>query len=418
MDRLIETLQALNNYLSDSSEDNWLAFQEQLSTYESHRDEFKRDFFSTKLQSRDDLNDEMLAIFKTLTISDVEKTRYSNQRITVYECLLEINEQLTAKNIENNSLKKIIDDLGERNKIRWGRILLWSVCLSLCSLVPFFILGLGTMQQFLTTAAVISGAGLTYSVAIGIYTLYEYSPDDENPNQESYFYRLFRDNFFALLNTLLVSLAWTLLLTAVVATPVVSVLFVVGEFAFVIKEITSLTYIYFDNQIDNNLDSPLPEQQAQARHLADFNERKHAAWVNFAAALCLTVVIAAWCFVPGGLFLAAGCLLAMGVVHLLKHYAIAQNEIRMREVLRNDCNRIEELVQPNQPTVDIHPIVFPASPTNKEKVIPPKKVVDLSSNHDSTVSAVSPIRLGTFFKSDYNNTRGIDPIKPPTPHSK
>ena len=139
------------------------------------------------------------------------------------------------------------------------------------------------------------------------------------------------------------------MLIAAVTTPAVSILFVVADALMVMKEIATLAYMYLYENPRINPESSLAEQHIQARELTDFEKRKYAAWVNFVSAIVMTGLIAAWCFAPGGIFLVAGAILAMGGVYFATNYLIKQNEKKMDEVLKE---RFVEIEQGNRPSID------------------------------------------------------------------
>ena len=318
MESLILTLTALNDYLvypeNNDIED---ALAVHMEKYNADRDAFNRDFFRITIDS-DRLPQESIDnLLTTLDINKNQYGRYINQKITVYQFLTELNTTL-----DNPRLTDAIALIDEHNKTRWKAMTAWIALLSTGSVVPFWLYGFTAIEQFVTAASVVAAGGLAYSVAIALYTLYEYSPAEGSENT---WYQLFKDNFFALSNSALVVSAWALLLTAAASNPVVSILFVAGEFVHVVKEVVALAYIAYQNNPTVELSVTLNEKQKKVREDADFETRKNDVYINLAAAILMTVIVAAWCFIPGGFIVPLACMAAIGVVNATTQWAISLN---------------------------------------------------------------------------------------------
>ena len=316
MESLILTLTALNDYLvypeNNDIED---ALAVHMEKYNADRDAFNRDFFRITI---DRLPQESIDnLLTTLGVNKNQYGRYINQKITVYQFLTELNTTL-----DNPRLTDAIALIDEHNKTRWKAMTAWIALLSTGSVVPFWLYGFTAIEQFVTAASVVAAGGLAYSVAIALYTLYEYSPAEGSENT---WYQLFKDNFFALSNSALVVSAWALLLTAAASNPVVSILFVAGEFVHVVKEVVALAYIAYQNNPTIELSDTLDEKQKKVREAADFETRKNDAYLNLAAAILMTVIVAAWCFIPGGFIVPLACMAAIGVVNATTQWAISLN---------------------------------------------------------------------------------------------
>ncbi len=328
MDSLITTLTALNAYLVHPENEGALAVH--IEKYNADRDAFNRDFFRITLDRLP--QDSISNLLDTLGTPESERGRYVNQKITVYQFLTEL------KTTSDNRLTHAIALIDEHNKTRWKAMAAWIALLSTGSVVPFWLYGFTAIEQFVTAASVVAAGGLAYSIAIALYTLYEYSPAEGSKNT---WYQLFKDNFFALSNSVLVVSAWALLLTAAASNPVVSVLFVAGEFVHVVKEVVALAYIAYQNNPTIELSDTLDEKQKKVREAADFETRKNDVYLNLAAAILMTVIVAAWCFIPGGFIVPLVCMAAIGVVKATTQWAISQNEARMKEQVQTQFNALE-----------------------------------------------------------------------------
>lgn len=328
-------LGAFNELLKKPDDSSWVedVFSQCLKIYGTNRKIFNRDFYTITLDSHPDVNTLAEQILVTLNIDPLIRTRYLNMPLTLHAFLVELNE-LTEK--KNGQLNKFIQLINQHNTTQWKGIVIGTIIGTAIGLFPMVMYELSGMQQFVTVASIISSGGLAYAVGMAIYTLHEY-----NTSKKVSYFQLFRDNFFSMTNAAINIVAWSLLLTAAVTNPIISILFVIADFVLVIKEFVSLSYFFHQNKKDTNFNPTLSEQQLQIREQINFEKNRHAAWVHFTAAVVLTIIIAAWCFVPGGIFVAAACMLAMGVVYATKQYAISKNEAAMKVELVKKFSEIE-----------------------------------------------------------------------------
>lgn len=344
MPMLGETLNAFNAYFTDKLEVN--AFIASMKDYDNDRNMLSRDFYTKTIDTHDEVNKPIKRLIKN-ALGDKHNShgRYLNQHITIYDFLVELKESVTDT-VKKTKLQQFIQQLDAQKNTRWYYILLGSLGLSAGLMAPFFAFGLTVLQQVLSVNAIIAGGGLIYASAIGIQTLYEHLT---NENKSESYYQQFKDNFFALSNIVLNITAWSLMITAAVTTPVISLVFIAADAVLIIKELVSLGYIYLSENPGIQPDSSFIDQQKQARELSDFETRRHNVWVNLAAAILMTAIIAAWCFAPGGIFVVAGVsLAAIGAVYLIKTYAIHENKVRMQGVLRARFTEIELAEESNK----------------------------------------------------------------------
>ena len=384
MESLSNTLNALNSYFEHPESEDALASS--MEKYHSDRDAFNRDFYRITLNLLSETS--VKKLLNTLGVPKNQHGRYLNQNITVYDFLkeLEARERRIPVTDQKTPLKRTIDLINEHNQTRWKALAIWIALLSLCSIAPFWVYGLRAIEQFVTTASVICAAGLGYSVAIALYTLYEYTPA---VGREYSWYRLFKDNFFALSNSALVVSGWAILLTAAASDPVITVLFIAAELVFVVEEIWNLVKLAYRNH--PTIESPsLPEKQQQARESADFEKRKHDVYVKLAAAILMTVIIAAWCLIPGGFLVPVICMASIGIVKATTQWAIWKNEARIQDQLLTQFNAIEfEFGIENNPPQE------PASHLNEMAPTPISQNRPRSNSEPIYITAIAS-RLGLF----------------------
>ncbi len=312
-----------------------------MQSYDAANSNFNHDFFTITLDKHPEVSDFIKKLLDSLGVSPEQQSRYLHQKLTVHECLVEINELANR-----DYLTDFIDILSKRKKARWINVVLGSVLGGVLGTIPFFQFGLTALQQVVSVAFMASCGGLMYSVAAAIYTAYTVY---ESPERSSSMYQDFVDNLFIFAKKMLTISAYSVMLIAAVTTPAVLILFVVADAILVMKEIATLAYIYLYENPGINPKSSMAEQHTQARELTDYEKRKYAAWVNIVSAILMTGIVAAWCFAPGGIFLIVGALLAIGGVYFTTNYLIKQNEKKMDEVLKLRFAAIE---QGNRPSID------------------------------------------------------------------
>ena len=169
---------------------------------------------------------------------------------------------------------------------------------------------------FLTIS--ISVGGIIYSTMVCVYSL------STGPvNSIEAVYKNAFDDAFVILNAVLSISGWLLFLaTAGSTTPLVAGLFVMAEAVFVMKELINMALFYgYDAAAINPQDSAEMISQ-QLRAIKALEVHKNTMWVKLVAAICLTLIIAAWCLVPEGLVVGALSLLAIGLVYLIEHIAL------------------------------------------------------------------------------------------------
>lgn len=390
---LIESLLSLfNALLKNPDESDWLRdnFKKLLTKYATNREIFNRDFYTITLDTHPDVNILASQILDTLNIDPLKRSRYLGMPMTVYAFLNELNELPEHKNAQLNQFIQLID---QHNSTQWKGIVWGTILGSAIGLFPFFMYGLSAIQQFLTVASVIPAGGLAYAVGMGVYTLNDY-----NSSKKVSYYQLFKDNFFSMANAALSVTAWSLLFTAIATTSIVSVLFVLADVALVIKEFVSLSAFFNKNKDVTQFNLSLNEQHLLIREQVDFEQRRQAAWVHFTAAVVLTIIIAAWCFVPGGIFVPAACMLGMGIVYAVKHYKIRENEANMKALLDKKFSAVESaahhtcdlIAQHNEPVCKPEPVKTQLNVFPKQDMTTPSNVLSKIGmfNHKAPIDTI------------------------------
>ena len=303
-----------------------------LLKYAAAKGALHHDFFTITLDKQvETLHAPIQALLKKYAISPDQYGRYLDQKITVYQCLVELNDV-----VKNDELTAFIKSLDELQRARWKGMLLVGLLGFVAGAVPLYAFQLTLMQQVLTVATVITGGGFVYSIVVAAYTAYEASLANQS------FLKTLWDNFFIVAKNALVIAAWSILLISAVSTPVVAILFVVGDAVLVIQESLRLASMYWSKKPIIDADSPLSQQQTQAREQTNFESRQYAAIVHLVAAILMTAIIAAWCFTPGGWVVAAGSLVAIGALYLTKYYVMRENEKNMKQVMLTRFEALED----------------------------------------------------------------------------
>lgn len=358
MDLLCKTLTCFSN--TD-------ALKSCMQEYDAVGNTFNRDFYTITLDKHPQVNACIKSILDQLNVPPHQHGRYLHQKLSVYACLVELNET-----VNDDNLAQFIQLLHEKKQARWKNMLLSCALVSASGLIPFFVFQLSVLQQVLSVASLMSGGGLVYAIGIAAYTAYDLSL-----KSGASFYQLFKDNFFSVAKNALSIAAWSIMIIAAVTTPLVSLLFVLADAMLVIQELSKLAYVYLHDQLGNKDKLSLLEQQTQAREQTNFGILKHSAWVNFAAAVIMTGIIAAWCFAPGGIFVVAGAIAAIGIVYVSKNYAIKEHEKKMKEVMQDNFNTIEQTEAPGNMMIGVHNNV--------------KMLLKLKNNNTHTITQQVPL---------------------------
>ena len=164
-------------------------------------------------------------------------------------------------------------------------------------------------------------------------------------DEEDSIWLRFKHRLFALSSSATNLTAYILILAAAATGPIIATLFVIASFLLVIQELVYLAShprpkIEQSNQKESLL-TLLNANQVHARNELDYDRRKNEIWINLAVAVALTVLVAIWCFVPGGVLLAVPVLATMGIVYLLQHQALQRIEQEAKRQLEEKFKVLE-----------------------------------------------------------------------------
>ena len=346
MQSLIDTLTCFNNYIAGGPKK---PLDDRMSYYGAKKIDFNRDFYKTTIGSNEDLRKLVCTLLHNLQIDKRQWGRYLDTPLTFYELLVELREQ----NRNNNRLNKLIERIDEHSWKQWVKIIFGGVIaigiIEISLPILTHLVGLSTIQELIAAAIFAPIAGSIVTTAVALYSLYQ-----TLNNKSLSLSQQFLDNFFLLAHVALKFIAFGLLLTAVTTTtPVVATLFVLAEGINVLKEIASLAHIFIQDlqRVVSRDSHDLATLELQARHDFDFIKRRNNVLIDIAAAAVCVGFVAAWCFVPGGLFVAIGVSVGIGLVFLAKRWAHHLVEEAIKTQLQRKFEAIEQDEHPRQAEV-------------------------------------------------------------------
>ena len=338
MQSLIDTLKSFNTVIMSKNPQNVL--RDCMSYYYNNMAQFQHDFYTATIDSTDEIKACVQDILTNLNIPKLQWGRYLDSCLTVHDFLVELDG--LTKNEKIREFIKLIDTQAEleREKIIFaGLTALLFLDISAVLLVASR--GVTAFQELIAAAVFIPVVGVVYTAAVAIYSLYKNLSDKKIP-----WFDRFRDNFFLLANAALNFAAYGVLITAATtATPVTAVLFVLAAVVSVIQEVTSIVQMVIQDKTKATIVEPtdLDAQQKQARHELDYIKRRNSVLINIFTAVASASIVAAWCFVPGGIFVAVGAVVAIGVVYLAKSWAQKHNEAAIKARLQSKYEDLESM---------------------------------------------------------------------------
>ena len=336
MQSLIDTLTCFNNYLVHGKK---TSISDRISYYNGKRVDFNRDFHKTLINSNDELHKLVDTLLCTLKIEERQRSRYLGMHLTVYELLVELRDH----NRNNDKLKAFIDIIDDHDRIKWAKIFFGSLIavgiIEVSLPILTHLAGLSTIQELIAAAIFAPVLGSIITTAVAIFSLYQ-----TLNNKSLSLSHQFQENFFILAHVALKFTAFGLLLTAVTTTsPVVATLFVVAEGINVLREIASLVHVFIQDRqrVVTPGSHDLRTLQTEARHQFDFVKRRNKVLIDIAAAVVCAGIVAAWCFVPGGLFVALGAGIGLGLVFFAKSLAHHRVEKAIKTQLYHQFEEVE-----------------------------------------------------------------------------
>lgn len=346
-----------------------------------------RNFHLITIDSDDEVIKGIKTILKNLNIPECHWDRYFGLDLTVYEFLVTLSRD---GHHQINDILELIDEktsLGKLEFVLGG--FLSTVIIGLLLSTPAFSNVLAVLKSFLTSVTGLPVLGLIYTSITALYSLYKNQFDHRKP-----LLNRFRDNFFLLANTTLNMVAYGLWIVAATAmTPVIGGLFVAASAVDVVKEIFCLTqeYLQYKNRPPIPESDPLTIHQTHARHVFGYAKHRNALIINLVSAVFLVGIMAAWCFVPGGIFVTIAAVAAIAIVYTAKTLILKANEKIMRERLQGKLKMLE-VQYDNCPSVDLKEISpsllrLTEEPTHRQDISANTKQTSADFKHVSTTPA-------------------------------
>ncbi|KTC84513.1 hypothetical protein [Legionella brunensis] len=319
-----------------------------LQYYNQHLNQLRTNYHETIINSDPELTNKVKIILQDLCIPSESWTEYLN--LTTYNLLLRLNRE---QHPQISYLLEIIDKKTAPSKLKLliGGSSVVVLLLSLLTL-PYFAPLVESIDGLLTSVIGLPILGLGYTVLRTFFYFYQNHVDAKKTLIER-----MRDNAFLIANTLLNIAAYSFWIQAAAPmTPLVAGLFVIASAVDVVKEIVSLVHdhIRFRHHSIIDASSPLLAQQAYIRQLYGFSRHKNALFINLGTSIILLGIMAAWCFVPGGLVVTLCSLAAIMLVSGLKHWLVKFNEEKTRSQLQTALREKEiEYQRSHEPQLEV-----------------------------------------------------------------
>ena len=342
-EKLIKTLESIGEYII-SSHPNVV---EQMDSYDQTLKTSSLDeaFFLTPLNTSKALQVALNQLLKSAGVPERELGRYRQAPLSVYELLTELYERPKKDNANNDvaitqaKIKNLIDTLDEKYKKRYEKTFLGALLalLGIVATEPFG--GISVLQQLLTATLFLPVVQLSIAASLGFYKIYQNISNKSIP-----FFDKIRDNFFIMASVALKISAYSLVLAAAcTSTPIVSILTVVAQGVSILEESFKLLQLKIQGKKapERTGKETLEVKQAQTRLDSNYEKHKRSLWINLATALMMTAIVAAWCFVPGGIFVAMGAATMMGATYYAQFKANKYNEKITRDDLKDKFDEIE-----------------------------------------------------------------------------
>lgn len=348
MQLLLKTLTSFNAYLEDGKEK---VFTDQLSAYQNRMALLKIDFYRTPIGSNPLLNDKIRVLLKNLNVDKKQWGRYLGSSMTVYALL----EELSELKKENDKLTVFVKCLRDYHHQKWIRMLLGGlVTFGLFELsLPIManVAGLSTTQELIAAAVFAPVIGAVFTTAVAIYSFHQTLTDKRLSMR-----RQFLENFFLSANLIFKYTAFGLLFTAMTTTtPIVATLFLLAEGVNVLKEVVNLIHLSIQNRQKQSLfsTSDLSSMQAKVREALDVEKQRNRVLVDLATGVLCAGVVAAWCFIPGGMMLALLAGISIGLIYLARYKAQHSIEKSFKMKLERQFETVEQQHEERPPDLKI-----------------------------------------------------------------
>ncbi len=338
MESLIETLNSFDTSLLKGSKN---ALQKRMSYYDNNFLQFNKDFYTIKINSDEKIQALVAKILKNLAIPEPQWSRYLGVPMTVNELLVELRDHKVS---ENRKIDEFIGLINKQIRMRWKMVIYGSFIIFAAAEAssPFLAAngGLTALQGLIAAAAFVPFMGMLYTTFSAFYSIYQNTMDKKIP----FIHRMQR-NFFLLAQTAIKLAGYSILLAAATtSTPVVAALFVAAAAVVVVKEVTSLIRMSFKERHhpvtpDGAL---LQERQVQARHAVDYIKRRNDGLIKTTTALIGVGIVAVSFFVPGGIFITIGAVVAITALYFVEQAVLNRNKAVMDKRLCDQFKKIEK----------------------------------------------------------------------------
>jgi hypothetical protein len=327
------TLSKFNDFLNGGNSN---ALAAHMKYYDNRLFALNRDFHLVKIDD-DEIKFQIESLLRNLMIPEIELGRYFGSGFTVYKLLQELAKD---KYIQANYILELID---KKTEIRtWDLLLgglLFATMLAGLLSTPIFSGLIGIIEGFLASARTLPILGLIFNTGVAAYSLYKNQFDKKRP-----LFNRIRDNFFVLAGCVINFVAYGIwIATGSAMTPLIAGLFVAVSVLDVIKEVFCLAQEFIQYKKKQLVfdEEPLLINRTCARHDYSFIKHRNAVIINLVAAIALVGIMAAWCFMPGGIFVAIAATVAIVGVYAVKFVLLKKNEEIIRELLQTKLREID-----------------------------------------------------------------------------
>ena len=292
-----------------------------LSKYKDDKDNLKKDFHDKLISEMPELSvagGPIEEILESLGVPRHQQGRFLGAPLTVYDFLVELDKLLLHK---NRNLAYFIDSIDHTLRRRWDRIILaFGLALLGVEVASPYLTGTFTViNEIITAALFIPIASALYTIAVFLYAVI----DNFISKKRMSFWERLQNNFFEMASATLKLVAYGLVIAgaAISGSPLVSALIVIGTGVSVIQELAGFIHLrraFNKEKTEQKGEMTLGDQQVLARHESDYLKRRNSLLINVVSAVLITGLVAAWCFIPGGLFVMVGAVVAIFVVNVVK----------------------------------------------------------------------------------------------------
>lgn len=327
MPLLVETLRAFNAYIRADNKSPE-ALKEHMKSYDKELEQLRVNFYSTAInKDNPKVYEKIQDILKSLNIPQKQWSQYLNANLTVYDFFIKLKTEGSHYQVDY-----ILSLIEEKTSLATAKFVLG------CLVTGLFSAGSAYLPAMAGILGMISTSGFALS---GLY-------DSSFDPKKSLDIRL-RDNAFILANTFY-NLSAYAIWAATEMSPTVGSLFVAASIVNVLKDVFCMAQYWIEHETlpsiyKNNLSS----HQTFLRREYQYLQNKNAAVIDISVSIALAGVMAAWCFLPGGLFLTVAAVVTNIALAAIKYYLHKDNETTIRVQLQEELDHIKTLY----PSLDV-----------------------------------------------------------------